>query len=310
MKNVALSDNDLIFHYQSGDESALKTLVSRYEKRLFTYIMISVKNKELAEDIFQDTFIKVINTIRSGNYHEEGKFYQWIMRIANNLRIDYYRKVQRLPIYENKDEFDIFEVLSDQEESIEQKIIREQIYSDVSNLVEFLPLEQREVLVMRIYQDFSFNRKSYIGILLYDESTYQIIVEDDGIGFDTTKAQSDTKRQHIGMENCKSRIKTMCNGEVVIESTVGVGTTLNFWFQHDHLDRPPMGDLAGSLVMLFSAHEDIHFIYTHITDDGEFVFDTDEIKEALDGMPMNDVHIMQYLKEMIQENLKEINYND
>jgi hypothetical protein len=71
-----------------------------------------------------------------------------------------------------------------------------------------------------------------------------------------------------------------------------------------------MGDLAGSLVMLFSAHEDIHFIYTHITDDGEFIFDTDEVKEALDGMPMTDVSIMKYLKEMIQENLKEINYND
>ena len=77
-----------------------------------------------------------------------------------------------------------------------------------------------------------------------------------------------------------------------IESEVGKGTVLNFWFQHDHLDRPPMGDLAGSLVMLFSAHEDIHFIYKHITDDGEFVFDTDEIKEALDGMPMTDVSIM------------------
>jgi RNA polymerase sigma-70 factor (ECF subfamily) len=156
MKANVLSDNELVQRYQYGDESALKALISRYEKRLFTYIMISVKNKELAEDIFQDTFIKVINTIRSGNYHEEGKFFQWIMRIANNLRIDYYRKLQRLPLYESNGEFDIFDVISTREESVEQKLIREQIFEDVSNLVDYLPKEQKEVLVMRIYQDYSF----------------------------------------------------------------------------------------------------------------------------------------------------------
>ncbi|MBQ6072241.1 MAG: sigma-70 family RNA polymerase sigma factor [Bacteroidales bacterium] len=156
MKANVLSDNELVQRYQYGDESALKALISRYEKRLFTYIMISVKNKELAEDIFQDTFIKVINTIRSGNYHEEGKFFQWVMRIANNLRIDYYRKVQRLPLYESNGEFDIFDVISTREESVEQKLIREQIFEDVSNLVDYLPKEQKEVLVMRIYQDYSF----------------------------------------------------------------------------------------------------------------------------------------------------------
>ena len=156
MKANVLSDNELVQRYQYGDESALKALISRYEKRLFTYIMISVKNKELAEDIFQDTFIKVINTIRSGNYHEEGKFFQWVMRIANNLRIDYYRKVQRLPLYESNGEFDIFDVISTREESVEQKLIREQIFEDVSNLVDYLPKEQKEVLVMRIYQDNSF----------------------------------------------------------------------------------------------------------------------------------------------------------
>ena len=101
-----------------------------------------------------------------------------------------------------------------------------------------------------------------------------------------------------------------CGGGMKIESEVGKGTVLNFWFQHDNIDRPPMGDLSGTLVMLFAAHEDIHFIYKHITDDGEFVFDTDEIKEALDGMSMNDINIMKYLKEMIQENLEEIHYNE
>ena len=123
-------------------------------------IMLSVKNKELAEDIFQDTFIKVINTIRSGNYHEEGKFFQWIMRIANNLKIDYYRKVQRMPMFDSNGEFDIFEVLSAQEDSVEQKLIREQIYNDLQRVIEYLPEEQKEVLVMRIYQDYSFKEIS------------------------------------------------------------------------------------------------------------------------------------------------------
>ncbi len=151
-----LTDNELIARYQAGDESALKYLVLRYERRLFSYIMASVKNKELAEDIFQDTFIKVINTIRSGNYQEEGKFFQWIMRIANNLKIDYFRKMQRMPILETDEDFDIFTVLNNREESVEDKIIKEQTYSDLTHYVEYLPEDQKEVLKMRIYMDYSF----------------------------------------------------------------------------------------------------------------------------------------------------------
>lgn len=156
MNAIMLSDNELIAQYQSGNESALKVLVTRYEKRLFTYILMSVKNKELAEDIFQDTFIKVINTIRSGNYHEEGKFLQWIMRIANNLKIDYYRKLQKMPILDGNQEFDIFDLLNDKEDSVEQKMMKEQLYEEINGAVEYLPDEQKEVLKMRIYQDYSF----------------------------------------------------------------------------------------------------------------------------------------------------------
>ncbi len=152
----ALSDNELIARYQSGDEIALKTIILRYERRLFSYIMVSVKNKELAEDIFQDTFIKVINTIRSGNYQEEGKFFQWIMRIANNLKIDYYRKMQRMPVIDSGEEFDIFTIIGSKDESIEEKMIREQTYEDINHYVEHLPEEQKEVLKMRIYMDYSF----------------------------------------------------------------------------------------------------------------------------------------------------------
>lgn len=156
MKKIALSDNELISLYVNGDESALKTLIQRHEKRVFSYILLSVKNRELAEDIFQDTFIKVINTLRSGNYHEEGKFVQWVMRIANNLKIDYFRKMQRMPAFESNGEFDIFDVIYGTDPSIEQKMITEQLYAEVAEMVKYLPDEQREVLEMRIYQDISF----------------------------------------------------------------------------------------------------------------------------------------------------------
>ncbi len=156
MKKIALTDNELIARYMEGDESALKTLIQRHEKKVFSYIMLSVKNRELAEDIFQDTFIKVINTLRSGNYKEEGKFIQWVMRIANNLKIDYFRKQQRMPVFEGNGDFDIFDLINGSDPSAEQKLITEQIYAEITSLVKLLPAEQREVLEMRIYQDISF----------------------------------------------------------------------------------------------------------------------------------------------------------
>ncbi len=156
MNTIVLNDNELISRYLNGDESALMTLITRHQKKVFSYIMLSVKNRELAEDIFQDTFIKVINTLKSGNYKEEGKFLQWVMRIANNLKIDYYRKTQRMPAYESSGDFDIFDVIYGTDPSVEQKIITEQIYKDVQELIQYLPEEQREVLQMRIYDDISF----------------------------------------------------------------------------------------------------------------------------------------------------------
>ena len=157
MKTIAsLSDNDLIARYLEGNEAALNTLILRHQKKVFSYILLSVKNRELAEDIFQDTFIKVINTLRAGAYKEEGKFVQWVMRIANNLKIDYYRKMQRMPAVETNGEFDIFDFVYGNEPSIEQKMITEQIHRDARHLLQYLPKEQREVLEMRIYQDISF----------------------------------------------------------------------------------------------------------------------------------------------------------
>jgi RNA polymerase sigma-70 factor (ECF subfamily) len=116
-----------------------------------------VKDKQLADDIFQDTFIKVINTIRAGSYKEEGKFIQWVMRIAHNLIIDHFRKSKRIPVIDNdNDEFDIFDTVRITDDSVEEKMIIEQIYQDVRDLIEYLPPEQKEVLMMRHYSDMSF----------------------------------------------------------------------------------------------------------------------------------------------------------
>ena len=118
-----------------------------------------------------------------------------------------------------------------------------------------------------------------------------------------------TRKVGLGLPLIKMNTEN-CNGGMSLESEVGKGTTLQFWFQHNHWDRPPMGDLAGTIVMLVSQHEDIHFVIKYVTDQDEFVFDTDEVKEALDGMSMNDLSIIRYLKEMIAENLKAIGANE
>jgi RNA polymerase sigma-70 factor (ECF subfamily) len=156
MNMLVLDDNELVACYIDGDESALKALIMRHQRRLFSYIMASVKNRELAEDIFQETFIKVVNTLRSGNYTEKGKFLQWVMRIANNLKIDHFRRNQRIPMYDNDGSYDIFDLIQDSDLSVEQKMITGQIHEDISRLVKYLPEEQREVLEMRIYHDISF----------------------------------------------------------------------------------------------------------------------------------------------------------
>ena len=156
MNAQAVTDQELIGRYLAGNQSSIEKLIRRHKNRIFAYILMIVKEKELAEDLFQDTFIKVINTIRSGSYKEEGKFIQWAMRIAHNLIIDYFRKSKRIPTIENRDDFDIFEKVRIPVESIEERIITEQIHKDVKKLIDYLPKEQREVLIMRHYGDMSF----------------------------------------------------------------------------------------------------------------------------------------------------------
>jgi len=156
MQAHVISDQELIGKYLAGYEPALEKLIRRHKTRVYAYILMVVKDKELAEDLFQDTFIKVINTFRSGQYKEEGKFIQWVMRIAHNLIIDYFRKAKRIPIVENNDDYDIFDKVRIPVESVEEQLITEQIHRDVKKLIDYLPTEQKEVLVMRHYGDMSF----------------------------------------------------------------------------------------------------------------------------------------------------------
>lgn len=158
MNNASfVSDQELISGYLLGNHSSLEVLINRHKQKVFSYIQLVVHDKHLADDIFQDTFIKVINTMRTGAYKEEGKFIQWVMRIAHNLIIDHYRKASRLPVLENsQDDGDVFDNLRITEDSIEDQMIVDQIHDDVRKLIEFLPEEQREVLMMRHYADMSF----------------------------------------------------------------------------------------------------------------------------------------------------------
>lgn len=157
MNTQHVSDQELISRYLSGDQAGLEQLINRHQSRVFAYILMVVKDKHLADDIFQDAFIKVVNTLRSGTYKEEGKFIQWVMRIAHNLIIDHYRKAKRIPVVENKNEdFDIFSSLRLTDDSIEDRMIIEQIHEDVRKLIEYLPAEQKEVLMMRHYSGMSF----------------------------------------------------------------------------------------------------------------------------------------------------------
>jgi RNA polymerase sigma factor (sigma-70 family) len=150
------SDQDLIHLYIFGDEAGLVELIRRYQSKIYTSIYLLVKDEYLAEDIFQDTFIKVINTLKAGKYNEEGKFLPWVTRIAHNLVIDHFRREKRAPTINNGDDFDIFEVLGNYDESTEDRMVREQTYKDLKALIHLLPSEQKEVLIMRHFGDMSF----------------------------------------------------------------------------------------------------------------------------------------------------------
>jgi RNA polymerase sigma-70 factor (ECF subfamily) len=155
-----IDDASLVNSYISGNEAALETLIKRHQSRIFGFIYSKVGDRDLADDIFQDTFIKVIRTLKSNAYNEEGKFLPWVMRIAHNLIVDHFRHNKKMPLYRETEEFSIFSVMTDDSLTIENKIISDQVTKDLRQLVEELPEDQKEVLTMRLYQDMSFKEIS------------------------------------------------------------------------------------------------------------------------------------------------------
>lgn len=151
-----INDQDLIQLYLDGNEKAFETLLRRHKARIYTSIYLFCRDQQLAEDIFQEVFIKIINTLRGGRYNHEGKFLQWALRISHNLCVDYFRRDKRRPTMSPTEEFDIFNVLSLSDESAEDVIMRNQSHDRVRQLIDALPEEQREVVILRHYADMSF----------------------------------------------------------------------------------------------------------------------------------------------------------
>nr|WP_072939685.1 sigma-70 family RNA polymerase sigma factor [Flavobacterium granuli] len=162
MANIEISDALLVQNYVAGNEEALSTLIKRHESRIYGFIYSKISDRDISNDIFQDTFIKVIKTLKSNSYNEEGKFLPWVMRISHNLIIDHYRKTKKMPLFRETEDFSIFSVMTDDSISIENKLISDQIELDLKKLIEELPIDQKEVLVMRMYQDMSFKEISEI----------------------------------------------------------------------------------------------------------------------------------------------------
>ena len=153
------SDQELVSNYLEGNVSALETLVKRHKERIYTFIISKVRNQELAEDIFQDVFFKVIKSLQKGKYNEEGKFLPWVMRIAHNLVIDHFRKAKRMPILgklKSDDDFDIFDIISNGEQTSEYTMMEGEKHEQLKKMVQELPEEQRQVLIMRHYEELSF----------------------------------------------------------------------------------------------------------------------------------------------------------
>ena len=151
-----LDDAILVSDYISGNERALEALVLRHKMKIYNFIYSKVFDRDTAEDIFQETFIKVIKTLKRGVYNEEGKFLPWVMRIAHNLVIDFFRKNNRIPTFDNNDNYDIFQLISDGNPTAERSMIDEQVVEDLQKLIVELPQDQKDVLTMRLYKDMSF----------------------------------------------------------------------------------------------------------------------------------------------------------
>lgn len=160
MDMLQLEDHELVTHYINGKEEAFETLLLRHKNKIYNYIYIKIRDHALAQDIFQDTFVKIVQTLKKGKYNEEGKFLPWAMRIAHNLVIDYFRKANKVRMISESssktDDFNIFSVLELDEDNAQEVITKNELESQMIELVEHLPPTQRDILNMRIFQEMSF----------------------------------------------------------------------------------------------------------------------------------------------------------
>ena len=160
MANNQLPDAILVQQYVAGNEKALATLIERHQSRVYGFIYSKLNDRDLSDDVFQDTFIKVIKTLKTKSYNEEGKFLPWVIRISHNLIVDYYRKNKKMPMTRETETYSIFEFIKDNTSTIEGQMITEQVEDDLKRLIEELPCDQKEVLIMRMYDDLSFKEIS------------------------------------------------------------------------------------------------------------------------------------------------------
>ena len=190
MRKPIISDQELVKQYIDGNEHSFAMLLNRHKDRVYSQIFMLIKDRDLAEDIFQETFIKAINTLKAGKYNEEGKFLPWVLRIGHNLVIDHFRRNKKMQMVRGDDDYDVFATIKQDELSIEDDIIFEQILSDVKDLLQYLPDEQREVVQMRHYAEMSFKDiaeqtnvsiNTALGRMRYALINLRKLIEDKGI---------------------------------------------------------------------------------------------------------------------------------
>ena len=160
MLSKVLNDQELVHAYLQGNERAFELLLSRHKRKVWSHIYLLVRDRDLTEDLFQEAFIKVVHTLKTGKYNEEGKFLPWVMRIAHNLVIDHFRRTKKMPLVRSNEDYDVFATIAQPGKNVEQQIVNLQIDEDVRKLIDHLPPEQREVVMMRTYLNMSFKEIS------------------------------------------------------------------------------------------------------------------------------------------------------
>jgi RNA polymerase sigma factor (sigma-70 family) len=187
---ASLSDSELIRAYRGGDEQAFEILLTRHQERVYTKIHFIVRDSELANDIFQDTFIKVVRLLKEGKYIEEGKFLPWILRISHNMAIDHFRRNKKMRMVRSREDYDVFATIDTGETNIEDQLIMDSIHTDVRHLIDELPEDQREVVRMRMYDNLSFKEiatstgvsiNTALGRMRYAVINLRKIVDDNNI---------------------------------------------------------------------------------------------------------------------------------